>query len=229
MTARFAHYGGHTVHITFAIADSRPLAVLGDEAGDRITSLLADIGITLHTGTQPLISAPGHLTLHPGQADLEVDRIVTVPTISGPNIPGIPGFALDRFLHIDEHCRVLDTGGRIFAAGDATNLPVKQGGISAQQADTAAAGIVHLAGLGPAAQPLRPHIDATLLTGAAPLYLSAYVINGQGWRATFHDQPPWPPGEKIIAEELGPYLRDVDTQGLEGPSTDRDLRPQPLL
>jgi sulfide:quinone oxidoreductase len=228
MTATFARYGGHNVQITFAIADSRPLEVLGAEAGSRVTQLLSDLGITLCTGTRPSVSSPGHLSLHPGQPNLEVDRIVALPTLSGPNIAGIPGFAFDRFLHVDAHCRVLNTGGRIFAAGDATNLPIKQGGISAQQADTAAAGIVHLAGLGPASEPLRPRIDATLLTGAVPLYVSAHVIDGLGWRATLYDQPPWPAGEKIIAEELGPYLRNIDDERpaeSTGPNPSPDARP----
>ena len=101
----------------------------------------------------------------------------------------------------------------MFAAGDATDLTVKQGGVGAQQADTAAAGIVHLAGLGDAPQPLHPQIRATLITGGAPVYVSAHLIAGQGWRTTLHEQPPWPPDEKVIAEELGPYLRSLDAAG----------------
>jgi sulfide:quinone oxidoreductase len=227
ITARFARDGGHPLHITFALSDSQPLLVLGPDAAARITQLLTQAGIDLQANTHPRLAAAGRLNLHPSDPDLEFDRIVTLPLIEGPNVAGIPGFALDRFLHVDEYCRVLDTDGRIFAAGDATNLPVKQGGISAQQADTAAAGMVHLAGLGPAAQPLRPRIDATLLTGAAPLYVSAHVIDGQGWRATFHDRPPWPAGEKLIAEELGPYLR---TAAHEPPAaSSRQAAPRPLL
>ena len=42
----------------------------------------------------------------------------------------------------------------MFAAGDATDFPVKHGGLGAQQADTAAAGIAHLAGTGERPAPL---------------------------------------------------------------------------
>ncbi len=210
MTARFARYGAIPLDISVSIADARPLAVLGPDAGLRIELLLGELGITLHANTDPLIPARGRLSLHRGEPDLEVDRIVTLPSISGPNIAGIPGFAFDRFLHIDEFGQVRNAGGRIFAAGDATDQPVKQGGISAQQADTAAAAIVHLAGLGPRPAPLRPRIDAKLITGGVPIYLSAYVIDGLGWQTSFHDQPPWSPDDKIAAEELGPYLRSVD-------------------
>ena len=37
-------------------------------------------------------------------------------------------------------------GEHVFAAGDAADFPVKQGGIGTQQADVAAAGIAALAG-----------------------------------------------------------------------------------
>jgi hypothetical protein len=85
---------------------------------------------------------------------------------------------------------VTGAGGRIFAAGDATHLPVKHGGVGAQQADTAAAAIVHLAGLGPAPAPLHPVIRGVLQTGAQPLYLTAHLIAGQGARARVERSAP---------------------------------------
>jgi sulfide:quinone oxidoreductase len=209
MTAKRARGSGRTPHLAFIISGPRPLEAFGGDAGDVMVGLLADAGITLYTDTTVSIS-PGRLVLQPSGTILHPDRTVSVPTISGPNVRGIPGFALDRFLHVDEYCRVLDTDGRIFAAGDATDLPVKQGGVGAQQADVAAAGIAHLAGLGPPPERLLPRINATLLTGAEPLYLSAYLLAGQGWRASLSDEPPWPAGEKVIAEELGPYLRALN-------------------
>jgi sulfide:quinone oxidoreductase len=133
-----------------------------------------------------------------------------VPRITGPNVRGIPGDALDRFLRVDEHCRVTGAGGRIYAAGDATHLPVKHGGVGAQQADTAAASIVHLAGLGPEPQPLHPVIRGVLLTGGPPLYLTAHLIAGEGVRAQVTRTPPWPVDDKIVAEELSPYLAELN-------------------
>jgi sulfide:quinone oxidoreductase len=210
LTAKRAHQSGRTVQMSFVLSGPRPLEALGEEAGDVMTALLADAGITLFTDTDPIISSPRRMVLQPSNIVLESDRIISLPSISGPNIRGIPGFAQDRFLHVDEYCRVLGTQGRIFAAGDATDLPVKQGGVGAQQADVAAAGIAHLAGVAPPAERLRAQINATLLTGDASLYLSAYLIDGQGWQASFYDQPPWPAEQKVIAEELGPYIRTLD-------------------
>jgi sulfide:quinone oxidoreductase len=111
---------------------------------------------------------------------------------------------------VDQYCRVRDTDGSIFAAGDATDLPVKQGGVGAQQADTAAAGIAHLAGVGDPPTPLRPVIRARLLTGGDPLYLAAHLIAGRGWQAQVFDRPPWKLEQKVVAEELGAYLDRLD-------------------
>ena len=152
-----------------------------------------------------------------GDTRLEADRIVTLPRITGPAVAGLAA-GTDWFAPIDDRCVVAETGGRVFAAGDATDFPVKHGGISAQQADTAAAGIAHLAGCGQRPPPFAPVIRAMLLTGDRPLYLTAHVVAGLGWRSKIYKQPPWPPDEKVIAEELGPYLADLDL-------TTRRLRP----
>jgi sulfide:quinone oxidoreductase len=107
---------------------------------------------------------------------------------------------------------VQGTGGRVFAAGDATDFPVKHGGIGAQQADTAAAGIAHLAGAVERPPPLKPAIRGMLLTGDRPLYFVAQVVSGLGWSSEVYDRPPWPAEHKVVAEELGPYLADLDRE-----------------
>ena len=186
----------------------RPLAAFGHEASDAITEVLANAHISVYTRCE-LRDQDGPLLRTPA-GDRRPDLIVTVPRITGPNVRGIAGHALDRFLHVDERCRVTGAGGRIFAAGDATHLPVKQGGVGAQQADTAAAAIVHLAGLGPEPKPLHPVIRGVLLTGGQPLYLTAHLIAGEGARAEVSRTPPWPVDDKIVAEELSPYLAGLN-------------------
>jgi hypothetical protein len=76
---------------------------------------------------------------------------------------------------------VHDGNGRVFAAGDATDF--KFGGIGAQRADTAAAGIAHLAGVDERPPPLDPVIRGMPLTGNRPLYLAARIVAGLGWRS----------------------------------------------
>jgi NADPH-dependent 2,4-dienoyl-CoA reductase/sulfur reductase-like enzyme len=152
------------------------------------------------------VEGPRRLRLEPGDIDLHPDRIVTLPTIKGPNLRGIPGEAIDRFISVDDRCRVRNTDGRVFTAGDVPDLPMKNASLAAQQADTAAAGIAHLAGAGQAPPALRPLLCGTLLTGDRPLNLAAHLIAATGSRAHIHDQPPWPSDQLVFAEELTAYV-----------------------
>jgi hypothetical protein len=94
----------------------------------------------------------------------------------------------------------------VFAAGDVTDSPVKHGGLGAQQADVAAAGIAHLAGATPRPEPHVPVIHGMLLTGERPMYLVARLIGGLGWNSELYQDCPWPLDDKVVAEELGPCL-----------------------
>ena len=118
-----------------------------------MVDLLHEAGVTLHTGVVARVPAPGLVAF--GGGEVHADRIVTLPRITGRTIKGIP--AGTRWLvPIDQRCVVPSTDGRVFAAGDATDFPVKLGGIGAQQADAAAAGIAHLAGVGGRPPPFNP-------------------------------------------------------------------------
>ena len=207
MTADHVRLMDRHAQITFITPEPRPLKAFGQAAGEATLRLLAQAGITLHTGVIPQVPAPQLVTF--GDTRVEADRIVTLPKVGGPGVHGIPA-GTAWFVPIDERCLVRHAGGRVFAAGDATDFPVKHGGIGAQQADTAAAGIAHLLGVGERPEPLRPMIHGTLLTGDQPLYLDARVIDGLGWHSHVHEQPPWPARQKIVADELGPYLATLD-------------------
>ena len=95
------------------------------------------------------------------------------------------------------------------AAGDAANLPLKHGGLGAQQADVAAAGIAAMAGADVTPEPLRPVIRAVLHTGTDPLYITARIQDGTV-ESEVTTEPAWPADEKIVAEELGPFLDSLD-------------------
>ena len=211
MTAARARSISLDARITFITPEGRPLKAFGQAAGDAIVRLLGEAGIKLHTGVVARVPAPRLVTF--GETRLEVDRIVTLPRITGPALPGLSA-GTDWFVPVDERCVVEQTHGRVFAAGDATDFPVKHGGIGTQQADTAAAGIAHLAGCGQRPPPFDPVIRGMLLTGDRPLYVTARVtkrvIAGLGWHSEVYEQPPWPADEKVVAEELGPYLANLD-------------------
>jgi sulfide:quinone oxidoreductase len=189
--------------LSFVTAEGRPLKAFGQAAGEAIGGLLREAGIELHTGVAASVPAAGVVELNDRQ--LEADRIVTLPRIIGPALRGVPA-GTSWFVPIDERCVVQGADGRVFAAGDATDFPVKHGGIGAQQADTAAAGIAHLAGLGERPPALEPVIQGMLMTGGRPLYVAARVVAGLGWRSEVYERPPWPADQKIVAAELGPYL-----------------------
>ncbi len=208
LTAHHAQAVGIDAELTFLTTEARPLKAFGQAAGDAIVGLLDDAGIVLRTGASIDVPGPGRLGLD-GE-ELYADRIVTLPRITGPAVPGLPA-GTNWFTPIDDYCRVPGIEGHVFAAGDATDFPVKHGGLGAQQADTAAAGIAHLAGIGPRPAPLAPVIRSTLLTGETPLYLTACLQGDLGWSSAVHERAPWPIDHKLVAEELSPYLAGLDS------------------
>jgi sulfide:quinone oxidoreductase len=187
-----------------------PLAAFGGSAGAVLSRLLTEAGVRLYTSAAAYAPGPRELLIQPHGVELAPDRIVAMPRISGPSIRGLAGGDAHGFIPIDGHCAVPGTDRRVFAAGDATTFPVKHGGLGAQQADVAAAMIARLAGAGVDAPPFSPEIRGKLLTGRRPLYLKATLVGGQGFNSEVFDTPPWPVDDKIVAQELGPYLAGVD-------------------
>ena len=53
-------------------------------------------------------------------------------------------------------------------------------------------------------------IRGKLLTGAAPVYMSARPVGAESFASEVFDEPPWPSDEKVVADELGPYLARLD-------------------
>src|SRR5215212_4729348 len=92
------------------------------------------------------------------------------PTLSW-RFPWLPADA-DGFVPVDEYGRVTGAGG-VYAAGDATTFPLKQGGLATQQADVVADSIAAEIGAIAAAAPFTPVLRGLLLTGGAPIYLRA--------------------------------------------------------
>ena len=108
-------------------------------------------------------------------------------------------------------CCVPGTGGRVFAAGDVAAYPVKHGGIGAQMADTAAGAIARLAG-SLSTRSRSGRSPGKVLGGSQPLFISARVVGGKGFESEVYESPPWPEDEKVVAEELGPYLSALESE-----------------
>jgi hypothetical protein len=48
--------------------------------------------------------------------------------------------------------------------------------------------------------------------GRAPLYISARLVGPKRCQSEVYDKPPWPEDDKIVAEELGHYLAQLDAR-----------------
>jgi sulfide:quinone oxidoreductase len=201
------------LELSLVTPEPRPLAVFGTAVGKIVANRLARAGVTLYTNALARVPAKRRVVIQPQNIALADQRIVTMPRIAGPAIRGLPGGGSQGFLPIDKHCAVRSTGGRVFAAGDAANYPIKHGGLGAQMADAAAAAIAVLAGAQETAPAFDPVIRGKLLTGRDPLYISAHPIGAESFESEVYDEPPWPSGDKIIAEELGPYLAELNQAG----------------
>ena len=87
--------------------------------------------------------------------------------ILGPAVRGLPADA-DGFIPVDRHARVSGVE-RVFAAGDGTTFPVKQGGLATQLADAGAAHIAAELGAELDPEPFDPVLRGQLITGAESL------------------------------------------------------------
>jgi sulfide:quinone oxidoreductase len=209
MTASRAYDMNVDLSITIATPEDAPLAVFGLGASEGVRRLLEANGIMTITSAHCQVPAPGRVAINPGSRQLHVDRIVALPELVGPSVPGVPGGPRGGFIPVDVRCKVPGTE-RVYAAGDATDFAIKHGGIAAQQADVAAQAIAALAGLVPEPEPFRPVNRGMLLTGGKPLYLSGYITGGHGSSCEITDAPTWSPPTKIAAKHLAPYLEEFD-------------------
>jgi sulfide:quinone oxidoreductase len=199
-----AAHGRPGVELSLVTPEEEPLGVFGHRASSAIRTILDESGVTLHTCSYGRPGSPGRLDISPGRRSLAVDRIVTEPRLFGPSLRGIPS-EHEGFIQTDAHGRVpgLDD---VFAAGDATTFPVKQGGLAAQQADAVAEAIAAAAGAQIDPQPFRPVLRGTLLTGGAARYLRADISGGAGDDSTVSDAALWWPPNKLSGRYLAPYL-----------------------
>jgi sulfide:quinone oxidoreductase len=198
------------LELSLVTPEPRPLAVFGTAVSDVMTNHLARAGVKLYANSLAKVPSARTVLIQPQNVELSDQRIVTMPRVAGPAIRGLPGGGANGFLPIDKHCAVRGTGGRVFAAGDAANYPIKHGGLGAQMADAAAAAIAVLAGAQEKAPAFNPVIRGKLLTGRDPVYMSAHPVGAESFQSEVYDQPPWPADDKVVAEELGPYLAGLD-------------------
>lgn len=208
MTKQYAWTRGHPLTTLLVTSEDEPLHLFGSLGSRNISRLLRAAEVQLATSSFAEVPADRQLVLLPGDRMMSVDRVVSLPELLGPRIPGLPHDE-GGFLPIDDFARVEGTA-RVFAAGDATNLPVKHGGLGAQTADAAARCIAALAGADVAPEPIEKTVRAMILTGTMPVYLTARREGGYSYDPQFSEEPLWEPAEKVPTRYLSPLLRTID-------------------
>ncbi len=167
--------------------ESSPLAVFGGQPSAAVAGRLAARQVEVETGVH--VVEQGRELLREGGGAVEAGAVIALPRIDGPGIPGLPS-ERGGFIPVDEHCRVIGVED-VYAAGDGTSFPVKQGGIASQQADAAAEHLAARLGAPIEPNPFRPVLRGELLTGADSIKMLHAVDDG-GSDAVSPDYLWWP-------------------------------------
>jgi sulfide:quinone oxidoreductase len=200
-TSAFCEAAGVPAELSLFTPEPRPLEAFGPQASADLEATLEASWVALHTGSQAAPSRPGRLYVSPAGRRVEVDRVVTLPRLVGSGMRGLR-CRRDGFIPTDAHGRVVGVAD-VFAAGDATTFPIKQGGLAAQQADAVAESIAAAVGADVAPRPFRPILRGLLTAGGSVRYMRARVA---GDDCAVSGQPLWWPPNRLCGRYLAPYL-----------------------
>lgn len=188
------------VELVLVTPEDRPLKLFGAAASEAVAELLELHSIALRVETTATAVVDGSLRVLPDER-IEADRVVALPRLEGPRLEGVP-HDTNGFVPTDETGRVRGLTD-VYAAGDLTTFPIKQGGIATQQADAAAESIAARAGAPIEPQPFTPVLRGLLLTGLTPRYLRT---EPGSVRSVVDTEPLWWPPAKIVGRHLAPFL-----------------------
>ncbi len=201
LTAEYVStHGTRGVEILFITPEDHPLALFGPAASEAVSELLASRDIRVKTSVAPVGFEEGVLRIV-AERPIAVDAVVALPQLEGPRLPGVPHDE-HGFVPTDEYGWVLGLTD-VYAAGDLTQFPLKQGGTATQQADAAASSIAADAGASVKPEPFRPVLRGLLLTGFVPRFLRA---EASGAHSLVDTEPLWWPPAKIVGRYLTPFL-----------------------
>lgn len=205
LTAAKVRPAGARPEITLVTPERGPLAVFGTSASNLVRALLDQQDVRLATERHAVRYSDGVLELL-GREGMAVDAVVALPFLRGPYLPGLPHDA-DGFLEVDDRGRV-QNAPCVYAVGDVTAFPVKQGGLATQQADVVAETIASEVGVPVEATPLDPVLRALLLTGDRPAFLRVALGGHHGDPGVVDWEPLWWPPAKVAGLYLAPFLAE---------------------
>ncbi len=211
LTATHLQEQGAAGEVVLVSPEVTPLQVFGAQASRLVADFLAERGVRFIGESDPQsVEHDGALLLGSG-GRLDADCVVAVPELRGPRITGVPTDAWG-FITTDALGGVIGLAD-VYAAGDMTSFPVKQGGLAAQQADLIAQCIASENGA-VVKEPQAQHVlRARLLGGTRPILLRTVLDEfGQTTGATlqhesFEEGETSTAPEKVFGRYLIPYLR----------------------
>ena len=186
------------VEIVIVTPEERPLALFGETASRAI----AEPWSCGESSSRRQVPSRGLTGLFFSATDVSYRPTQWLPSeLEGPRIDGVPQDE-SGFVATDDLGGVLGLTD-VYAAGDLTQSPIKQGGLAAQQADSVATAIAADAGAPVQATPYTPVLRGLLLTGMVPRFLRS-----EGPMSTVDTQPLWWPPTKIVGRYLSPFLAE---------------------
>ena len=197
------------VELRLLTPEDRPLALFGGRVSEDIGRLMGTVGVEFVRASFAELDGGGVTYATTGQPSS--DYVVTLPLLRGPGLAGVPAVKPHGFVPVDEFGRVTGLAD-VYAAGDAVDFPIKQGGLAAQQADAVAEHVAARYGADVEPAAFRPTLRGMLFTGDDPLYMRSGVPGADpevpgAW------YPLWWPPTKVAGRYLAPYLFDRGSDG----------------
>jgi sulfide:quinone oxidoreductase len=194
-----------SVAVRLVTHEPAPLAIFGEQASAAVADVLEQAKVELVAGVTTDVLQDG--VVRAGEHWISTGRVVSLPVPVGPRLHGVPSTP-DGYLDCDQHGR-LRSAPAVWAAGDGTAQPIKQGGLASQQADAAAADIARRAGAPTRPRPFRPVLRGLLRTAEGPLYLRRALATDDG-AVTASNEPLWWPPSKVASRRLAGHLARLD-------------------
>lgn len=199
LTAHELREHGCGAPVRIVTPEEHPLDLFGSAAREALAPMLEALGIELIVRAQPRAVVADGLQLEGGEV-VAADHVLTLADVVARPCPGLPTDGAG-FVAVDLHGQVAGEPA-LYAAGEATAFPLRQGGLATQQADAVAEALAARFGADLDPQPFRPVLRGRVLTSGAPLYLQA---RPSGQSLASH-RALWAPPEKIAGRYVAPFL-----------------------